>query len=91
MHDLWGATDAAFEAFGLATLEENRQVRELFRGEVGAPPSAYPAVDAWANGHAMTLQQAIAYALTEETVAAADLSCSVVGVSSAHPRPGPAP
>ena len=70
---LWGATDAAFEAFGLATLEENRQVRELFRGEVGAPPSAYPAVDAWANGHAMTLQQAIAYALTEETVAAADL------------------
>lgn len=62
---LWGATDALFERLGLATLEENRQVRALFRDVRGSLDSDSQA-QAWAQGHVMTLQQAIAYALTEE-------------------------
>jgi non-specific serine/threonine protein kinase len=60
---LWGATDALFERFGLATLEENRQVRALFRKEVRGSTDTDARARAWALGHAMTLQQAIAYAL----------------------------
>ena len=58
---LWGAADGLFERLGLAALEEDRQVRERFRDDVDAST-------AWAQGHAMTLEQAIAYALTEEAV-----------------------
>ena len=63
---LWGATEALFEQFGMATLEENRQVRELFRG-VGASLDS-EAQEAWAHGHGMTLLEAVAYALTEDVV-----------------------
>jgi len=64
---LWGATDALFEKLGLAVLEENRQVRERFRRE----PSEADAdtwKEAWSCGHAMTLDEAIDYALAETTV-----------------------
>ena len=67
---LWGATDALFERFGLATLEENRQVRERFREDVGGSTDRDLRAEAWAQGHVLTLQQAIAYALTEEAVTA---------------------
>ena len=63
---LWGATDALFERFGLATLEENRQVRALFREEVGGSTETDLQAEARAQGHVMTLQQAIAYALSDE-------------------------
>jgi predicted ATPase len=62
---LWGATDALFEQRGLAIREENRQVRERFRDDVGGLLDGDPRAEAWAQGHAMTLQQAVAYALTE--------------------------
>jgi tetratricopeptide (TPR) repeat protein len=61
---LWGATDSLFEAFGLATLEENRQVRERFRDEAGGSSDN----DTWARSRAMTLQQAGDYALTGEAL-----------------------
>ena len=61
---LWGATDGLFEGLGLAPLEENRQVRALFRDMAGALDR-----DAWAHGHAMSLRQAVAYALAEDEVA----------------------
>ena len=67
---LWGATDALFERFGLATLEENRQVRALFREEVGGSTETDLQAEAWAVGHVMTLQQAIAYALSDEAATA---------------------
>jgi hypothetical protein len=66
---LWGATDALFERFGLAPLEENRQVRERFRDEVEGALDSEPRAEAWAQGHAMTLQQAVAFALTQAAVA----------------------
>ena len=62
---LWGATDALFEQFGLATLEENRQVRALYRYGMGGSLDGDSHADARARGHAMTLQQALDYALTE--------------------------
>ncbi len=65
---LWGATDALFERLGLATLEEDRQVRERFRAEVGRSTDTDIQAEAWARGHVMTLQRAIAYALTEGAV-----------------------
>jgi predicted ATPase len=64
---LWGATDALFEMLGLTTLEENRQVRELFRNEVGRSLDSDAQAEAMAQGHAMTLQQAVAYALSEKS------------------------
>jgi predicted ATPase/class 3 adenylate cyclase len=67
---LWGATDALFEKLGLATLEENRQVRERFREEVQESPDDLLA-EAWGQGHAMTLKQAVAYALSSEAVGVA--------------------
>jgi tetratricopeptide (TPR) repeat protein len=63
---LWGATDGLFERFGLATLEENRQVRALFRDEVKGLSYTDSQAEAWAQGHVMTLQQAIDYALSDE-------------------------
>jgi predicted ATPase/class 3 adenylate cyclase len=60
---LWGATDALFEKLGLAILEENRQVRERFRGKVQESADSDSRAEAWAQGHAMTLDQAVAYAL----------------------------
>jgi predicted ATPase/class 3 adenylate cyclase len=66
---LWGATDALFERLGLAILEENRQVRERFRDDVQELPDSDSRGEAWAQGHAMTLEQAVAYALTGEAVA----------------------
>jgi predicted ATPase/class 3 adenylate cyclase len=65
---LWGATDALFEERGLAIREENRQVRERFRHEVGEALDSDSRAEAWAQGHAMTLQQAVAYTLTEAAV-----------------------
>jgi predicted ATPase len=65
---LWGATDALFESRGLAIREENRQVRERFRNEVGGPLESDLRAEAWAQGHAMTLEQAVAYALSEAVV-----------------------
>jgi predicted ATPase len=62
---LWGATDSLFERFGLVPLEESRQVRRLFR----EPFVERAEADAWARGHAMTLQQALDYALTEDAAA----------------------
>ena len=64
---LWGATDALFESFALTTLEENRQVRALFR-EVEGSLDSESHEDAWARGRAMTLQQAVAYALADDGV-----------------------
>jgi predicted ATPase/class 3 adenylate cyclase/Tfp pilus assembly protein PilF len=64
---LWGATDALFEKLGLATLEENRQVRERFRNVEESPDSDSRA-EAWTQGHDMTLEQAVGYALTREAV-----------------------
>jgi predicted ATPase len=66
---LWGATDSLFEKLGLAILEENRQVREQFRDDVQGSPDSDSRAEAWAQGHAMTLEQAVAYALTAEAVA----------------------
>ena len=63
---LWGATDALFEKLGLAILEENRQVRERFRDE--ARESSDSGSRAWEQGRAMTLDQAVAYALTGEAL-----------------------
>jgi predicted ATPase/class 3 adenylate cyclase len=61
---LWGATDGLWERFRLAILEESRQLRERFKEEIARGKSHH---EAWSEGHAMTLEQAIAYALTEET------------------------
>jgi predicted ATPase/class 3 adenylate cyclase len=66
---LWGATDALFEKLGLAILEENRQVRQRFRDEVQESSDSDSRAEAWAQGHAMTLEQAVAYALTGEALA----------------------
>ena len=55
---LWGATDGLFERFGLATLEENRQVRALYRDGMGGSLDGDSHAEARAQGHAMTLQQA---------------------------------
>jgi predicted ATPase/class 3 adenylate cyclase len=63
---LWGATDAQFERLELAILEENRQVRGLFRDEVQESPDSDLRAEAWAQGNALTLDQAVAYALTRE-------------------------
>ena len=63
---LWGATDGLFEKLGLAPLEENRQVRALYRDERGGSLDVDSHAEAWAQGHDMTLQQAIAYALSED-------------------------
>jgi hypothetical protein len=65
---LWGATDALFEKLGLAILEENRQVRERFREEARESSDSGSRAEAWEQGRAMTLDQAVAYALTGETV-----------------------
>jgi tetratricopeptide (TPR) repeat protein len=61
---LWGATEGLWQRFRLAILEESRQLRERFKEEIARSKSHH---EAWAEGHAMTLDQAIAYALTEET------------------------
>jgi tetratricopeptide (TPR) repeat protein len=66
---LWGATDGLFERLGLAILEENRQVREEFREEVDGSIDSDARAEAWAQGQAMTLDQAVAYALSEESEA----------------------
>jgi predicted ATPase len=63
---LWGATDALFEKRGLAVLEVNRQVRERFRHEADGSLQSDSRAEAWDKGHAMTLQQAVAYALAED-------------------------
>jgi predicted ATPase/class 3 adenylate cyclase len=63
---LWGVTDAQFERLELAILEENRQVRGLFRDEIQESLDSDSLAEAWAQGHAMTLDQAVAYALTCE-------------------------
>jgi predicted ATPase/class 3 adenylate cyclase len=57
---LWGAAHALFEEGDLAVVEENRQVRARYRSD------DLDAV-AWARGKAMTLDEAIDYALRQET------------------------
>jgi hypothetical protein len=57
------------QKLGLAILEENRQVRGRFRDDVQESPDSDSRAKAWAQGHAMTLEQAVAYALTGEAVA----------------------
>ena len=64
---LWGATDGLFAKLGLAPLEENRQVRALYRDDRGGSLDVDSHAEAWAQGHDMTLQQAIAFALSEES------------------------
>jgi hypothetical protein len=59
---LWAATDAVFEKRGLALREENRQLRQRFRDEA---PEALDR-DARERGRAMTLLQAIDYALADD-------------------------
>jgi predicted ATPase/class 3 adenylate cyclase len=54
---LWGAADARLEKAGEAILEEDRQVRARYRSETQDP-------DAWRGGQAMTLEEAIDYALS---------------------------
>jgi predicted ATPase/class 3 adenylate cyclase len=54
---LWGAADALLERAGEAILEEDRQVRARYRRETQDP-------DAWAVGQAMTLEEAIDFALS---------------------------
>jgi predicted ATPase/class 3 adenylate cyclase len=57
---LWGAAYVLFEDGDLAVREENRQVRARYR-------SKDLDVAAWARGKAMTLDEAIDFALTQET------------------------
>jgi non-specific serine/threonine protein kinase len=66
---LWGATDGLFENIGLALLEENRQVRERYRDDARVSSDG----GSWERGRAMTLQQAVDYAVTEEVPTASDL------------------
>ena len=65
---LWGAADALFERLELGVLEEDRQVRGLWRHEIDGALDRASLTEGWARGHAMTLEQAVAYALTEEAV-----------------------
>jgi tetratricopeptide (TPR) repeat protein len=65
---LWGATDTLFERLGLAILEENRQVRERFRDDVRESLDAASRSESSARGHAMTLNDAVNYALTKGEV-----------------------
>ena len=65
---LWGATDELFQRLGLSLLEENRQVRGRFRRDVGGSADNESATAARARGQAMTLQQAVDYALTTDDV-----------------------
>lgn len=63
---LWGATDALFERNGLAIHEENRQVRDRFRRDSEGLPDPETWKEAWTRGHAMTVEEVVAYALSEE-------------------------
>jgi predicted ATPase len=62
---LWGATDALFEKFQLAILEENRQVRERFRRALQHEQDLEAWTEAWARGRTMSLDEAIDYALAQ--------------------------
>jgi predicted ATPase/class 3 adenylate cyclase len=64
---LWGAADAVRQDLGLVVLEESRQIRERFKRVPDGTPDADSWKEAWARGHAMTLEQAIALALADET------------------------
>ncbi len=63
---LWGATEAMFETRGLAIREENRQVRERFADDLDRSLAGDLCAEARAVGRAMTLEQAVAYALADE-------------------------
>jgi predicted ATPase/class 3 adenylate cyclase len=62
---LWGATDAVFNARGLAVREENRQVRARFRNEPDVS-SVLGWADARRQGVRMSLGQALEFAGTSE-------------------------
>ncbi len=64
---LWGAADAERQDLGLVVLEESLQIRERFKREPDGTPDADSWKEAWARGHAMTLEQAIALALADGT------------------------
>jgi len=59
---LWGATDGLFETRRLVLREENRQVRKLFRANF----EEFLDTDAYAQGRAMTLEEAVNCALEDE-------------------------
>jgi predicted ATPase/class 3 adenylate cyclase len=61
---LWGATDGLWHRFRLAILEESRQVRERFEEEIDRGSPRYKA---WSEGRTMGLEEALAYALSEES------------------------
>jgi predicted ATPase/class 3 adenylate cyclase len=56
---LWGATEGLWDRFGLAVLEESRQMRDRFR------PEKVQEHAGWAHGRTMLLDEALVYALTE--------------------------
>ena len=66
---LWAATDAQYERLGMAVIEEGRQVRARYR-KGSDDLSDDLRADARTRGRAMTLEQAVAYALAEEPVRA---------------------
>jgi len=63
---LWGAADAAFEALGLALLEENRLLRERFMPRTREVLDQASWRAAWTAGHEMSIAAAIAFALEQE-------------------------
>jgi tetratricopeptide (TPR) repeat protein len=60
---LWGATEAMFEKRGLQVREENRQVRERFADDLDRSLAGDLSAAAREDGRAMTLEQAVEYAL----------------------------
>jgi tetratricopeptide (TPR) repeat protein len=64
---LWGAADSAFEALGLALLEEDRLLRGRFMPRTRESLGHASWHAAWTEGHAMTITEAIDYALERES------------------------
>jgi predicted ATPase/class 3 adenylate cyclase len=63
---LWGAADAAFEALGLALLEQNRLLRGRFVSRTREALDEASWLAAWTEGHEMNIAQAVAYAREQE-------------------------
>jgi tetratricopeptide (TPR) repeat protein len=61
---LWGATYALFDELRLVALQENRHVRDRYKNHVRAAIDQAP--QAWTRGRAMTLREAVSYALRED-------------------------
>jgi predicted ATPase/class 3 adenylate cyclase len=67
---LWGAADAAFERLGLALLEEDRLLRDRFMQPIRQSLDRRSWQAAWNEGHKFNTDEAIAYALKQETAVA---------------------